>query len=128
MAIPHLSAVSMTCSSRIDPPDWITAVVPACAAVINPSEKGKNASEPTTLSSRVKPAFLAFIRANFVLSMRDICPAPIPRVRSALAYTIALDLTWLTTRQANNNASHSLLEGWRLVTTLHCSAVIVRLS
>src|SRR5438270_290328 len=42
------SAAAMTSASRIEPPGWMTALMPAFAASSKPSRKGKNASEPTT--------------------------------------------------------------------------------
>ena len=48
MARPAASAASITLSSRIEPPGWMTAVAPASAAAKSPSGKGKKASEATT--------------------------------------------------------------------------------
>jgi hypothetical protein len=48
IAMPAASAASITAWSFIEPPGWITAVAPASTAAINPSAKGKNASDATT--------------------------------------------------------------------------------
>ena len=45
MARPALSAASITSSSRIEPPGWMTDVAPASAIVCKPSAKGKKASD-----------------------------------------------------------------------------------
>ena len=45
----------MTSSSRIDPPGWITAVIPASAAANKPSEKGKLKDN---LTSSLFPTFI----------------------------------------------------------------------
>src|SRR6266516_8167258 len=92
-------------------------VAPASAAAINPSGNGKNASLATALPLRESPASFAFQIAIRDESTRDIWPAPMPRVRSALAYTIAFDFTCLTTRHPKNIAFSSVLVGRRFVTT-----------
>ena len=48
MAIPCSLAAAMTSASRIEPPGWITAVMPCSAATSTPSRNGKNASDATT--------------------------------------------------------------------------------
>ena len=63
-------------------------------------------------------ASLAFHTANRLESTRLICPAPMPSVRSGPAYTIALDLTCLATRQPNSIACRSAAVGCRRVTIL----------
>ena len=45
MARPASSAASITLWSFTEPPGWITAVAPASATTINPSGKGKKASD-----------------------------------------------------------------------------------
>jgi hypothetical protein len=50
------------------------------------------------------PAALALIAAIRVESTRLICPAPMPSVRSAPQYTIALLLTCFATRHANRRS------------------------
>src|SRR4029453_14156509 len=91
-------------------------VAPASAAAINPSGNGKKASLATALPLSESPASFAFQTAIREASTRDIWPAPIPSVRSALAYTMAFDLTCLTTRQPNNIAFSSVFVGRRFVT------------
>ena len=59
--------------------------MPPEAAASRPSAKGKNASEATTAPSSDSPAFRAFDTAISALSIRDICPAPIPSVARPLA-------------------------------------------
>ena len=91
MAMPAASAAATTSSSRIDPPGWITQVAPAAADSINPSAKGKNASDATAypmvkgagrpIASAIRSAFLAAISAE---SSRDIWPAPTPTVAPSL--------------------------------------------
>ena len=49
MAIPALSAAAITSSSLIDPPGWITALIPIFISSLNPSAKGKKASDAATL-------------------------------------------------------------------------------
>src|SRR5262245_18355619 len=92
-------------------------VAPASAAAINPSGNGKKASLATALPLSESPASFAFQTAIRDESTRDIWPAPIPSVRSDLAYTIAFDLTCLTTLQPKNIAFSSVFVGRRLVTT-----------
>ena len=48
MAMPCSFAAAITSSSRIEPPGWITAVIPASAAWSKPSRNGKNASDANT--------------------------------------------------------------------------------
>ena len=45
MAMPCSSAAATISSSRIEPPGWMTAVLPASATTSSPSRNGKNASE-----------------------------------------------------------------------------------
>ena len=56
MAKPSLSAASMTSLSRMEPPGWITAVIPPEAPTSIPSENGKKASEARTPSLADSPA------------------------------------------------------------------------
>ena len=58
---------------------------PASAAAIKPSGNGKKASLATALPSSERPASFAFQIAMRDESTRDICPAPMPRVRSFAA-------------------------------------------
>jgi len=63
----------MTSASRIEPPGWITARMPASAAASMPSRNGKKASEAITLpltSSFASAAFNAAISAG-VLGTSD---------------------------------------------------------
>ena len=62
---------------------------------------------------------LAFNAAKRAASTRLIWPAPTPTVCTALAYTMALDLTCLTTVQARSSAFHSSSVGLRLLMTSH---------
>src|SRR4029434_1376538 len=100
----------------------IAQVAPASAAAISPSGNGKNASLATALPLSESPDSFAFQTAIREASTRDIWPAPIPIVRSALAYTMAFDFTCLTTRQPNNIAFSSAFVGRRLVTTFGVSS------
>ena len=49
MAMPASLQALMLSSSRMDPPGWIIAVMPASLAACTQSAKGKNASDPITL-------------------------------------------------------------------------------
>ena len=86
------SAASITSSSRIEPPGWITAVAPASIATSRPSANGKNASEATTeplvsgaAASVRAPASSALRAAMRAESTRLIWPAPMPTVARSLA-------------------------------------------
>ncbi len=118
MAMPCSSAAAMTSSSRIEPPGWITALIPAWAALSMPSRNGKKASEAITEPGTSSPACSALMAAMRAELTRLIWPAPTPMVMLPLAYTIALDLTYLATRQANSRSRISASVGARLVTTL----------
>ena len=61
-------------------------------------------------------------------SIRLICPAPTPRVWLLPQNTIALDFTYLATRQANIRSSSCCGVGARLVATLSSSRRSSRLS
>ena len=87
-----------------------------------PSRNGKKASDDTTESTRLKPAFCALIEAMRVLSTRLICPAPTPNVWPFLQNTMALDFTYFATRQANSKSCSCSLLGCVLLTTLSCEA------
>jgi hypothetical protein len=56
------------------------------------------------------------------------CPAPIPAVTPSRANTIAFDLTWRTTVQANSMSRSCRSVGARSVTTLRFPASIAPLS
>ncbi len=114
MAIWCSSTALITSSSRMEPPGWMTAVMPAWAAASMPSRNGKKASEAMTHPFSVEPAFRV---ASFTESTRLICPAPIPTVRSRRANTMALDLTCLQTFQAKANAAYSSSVGSRFEAT-----------
>ena len=60
MTIPYLSAVSMTWSSRMEPPGCTIYCTPDCLARSTLSPKGKNASEP-----RVTPERFSAIHSRF---------------------------------------------------------------
>src|SRR5690606_4077830 len=78
MAMPCSSAAAITSASRIEPPGWITALMPASAAASMPSRNGKNASEAITEPSTTRPASAALIPAMRAEYTRLICPAPTP--------------------------------------------------
>src|SRR5690606_9419111 len=63
MAMPCSSAAAITSASRIEPPGWITALMPAWAAASMPSRNGKNASEAITEPSTTRPASPALMPA-----------------------------------------------------------------
>jgi hypothetical protein len=52
IAMPCSSAAAITSSSRIEPPGWMTALMPAAAALSMPSRNGKKASEAITARAR----------------------------------------------------------------------------
>src|SRR5690606_7100374 len=85
IAIPCSSAASITSASRIEPPGWITARIPAAAAASMPSRKGKKASEAITEPGTSSPASSALSAAIFAETTRLICPAPTPMVRPSFA-------------------------------------------
>ena len=67
MAIPCLLHSSMLKSSRIEPPGWITAFMPALAASSIVSGKGKKASEARTEFLTLSPALSMAWRAASTL-------------------------------------------------------------
>ncbi|MNS60776.1 hypothetical protein D3C72_937870 [compost metagenome] len=75
----------MTSASRIEPPGWITALMPAAAAASMPSRNGKNASEAITEPSTTRFASAALMPAMRAEYTRLIWPAPTPMVRLSLA-------------------------------------------
>ena len=83
--MPCSSAAAITSSSRIEPPGWITAAMPAAAAVSMPSRNGKKASEAITAPAIGRPASSAFQRPMRAESTRLIWPAPTPTVRPPAA-------------------------------------------
>src|SRR5471032_1485693 len=103
---------------RIEPPGWMTQVAPASTTTSRPSRKGKKASDATTEPASDRPAFCALIEAMRAESMRLIWPAPTPRVMLLPQKTMAFDLTYLATRQANIRSCNCCWVGCSLVTTL----------
>src|SRR5690606_23418994 len=63
IAMPCSSAAAMTSASRIEPPGWMTALMPNSAATSSPSRNGKKASEAITAPATVNPSSFAFIAA-----------------------------------------------------------------
>ena len=102
--------------SRKLPPGCTIAVIPAAAAVLTVSSKGKKPSLAKTAPLVPAPACS---RAILVEPTRFIWPAPTPKVVLCLLITIALDLTCLQTFQANSNSANSSGVGLTLVTTCH---------
>lgn len=122
MAMFVLLAASMDSGSRLDPPGWIMAVIPAAERVSTESLKGKNASEAATAFWQVSPACSMAISTDLILL---ICPAPIPIVTPSLARTMALDLTCLQMMFANCRSSMVFLSGVVLVTVLGVMLVVM---
>src|SRR5690606_13564211 len=85
MDMPCSSAAAITSASRMEPPGWITAAMPAAAAASMPSRKGKKASEAITEPATCRPASAAFRPAILALTTRLIWPAPMPTVCRSLA-------------------------------------------
>ncbi|MCY1177579.1 hypothetical protein D9M73_178930 [compost metagenome] len=85
MAMPASSAAAITSASRIEPPGWITAVMPALAALSMPSRNGKKASLAITAPGTGRPACSALIAAMRAELTRLIWPAPTPTVWRFLA-------------------------------------------
>src|SRR6476660_926238 len=48
IAIPCSSAALTTSASRMEPPGWMTAVMPACAAAARPARNGEKAFDAIT--------------------------------------------------------------------------------
>ena len=82
IAISASSAAAITSLSRIEPPGWITAVMPALAALSMPSRNGKKASEAITAPFTSRPACSALIAA---------IRAELTRLIEGLAEAAALD-------------------------------------
>src|SRR5690606_31769408 len=122
------SAAAITSASRIEPPGWITARMPASPAASRPSRNGKNASEAITEPGTTSPASAALMPAMRAEYTRLICPAPTPTVALSFAYTMALDFTYLATRQANSRSRSSASVGARFVTCFSSPAVMPRVS
>ena len=78
-------AAAIASSSRMEPPGWITAAIPAAAALSMPSRNGKKASEAMTAPAIGRPASSAFQRPILAESTRLIWPAPTPTVRPSAA-------------------------------------------
>ncbi|MCY1542669.1 hypothetical protein D9M68_784290 [compost metagenome] len=83
--MPASSAAAITSLSRIEPPGWITAVMPALAALSMPSRNGKKASEAMTAPFTSRPACSALMAAMRAELTRLIWPAPTPTVWRFLA-------------------------------------------
>ena len=115
ITMPASSAFLMDSSSRIDPPGWMTAVIPCFAASSTVSPKGKNASDAITAPFAFSPASS---KAIFAEPTRFICPAPTPSVLCSSVTTMALDFTCFTNLHANPNARHCASVGCTLVTTV----------
>src|SRR5581483_9941722 len=114
IATPAASIASTTAGSRIEPPGWMIAVIPASIATCGPSGNGKNASDAMTATEMSEADFSIASRTE---STRLICPAPIPIVPSSRLSTIAFDRTCLHTFHANDSSFHSASVGRRSVTT-----------
>ena len=123
MAMPYWSAALITSSSFIEPPGWMTAVMPCLPAMSILSMNGKKASEAMTAPFTSSPASPAFITAMRVESIRDIWPAPMPIVIRPFASTMALLLTCLQTFHAKSMSSSSLSFGARLVAVFKSAAL-----
>ena len=77
MAMPYLFAASIDSASRMEPPGWMMAVIPALCATSTQSGNGKNASDANTLPLIFSPpCLIAFSNAHIRLT----CPGPIPVV------------------------------------------------
>ena len=85
IAISCSLAAAITSLSRIEPPGWMTARIPAFAAASMPSRNGKKASLAITEPGTTSPASSAFNAAIFALTTRLICPAPMPTVCKSFA-------------------------------------------
>ena len=92
--------------------------MPCSAATSMPSLKGKKASDAMAAPVNERSWSAAFMAAIRALTTRLIWPAPTPTVRPPRAKTMALDLTYLQTIQANIRSSSSLLDGARRDTIL----------
>src|SRR6185295_4516782 len=119
MVMPCSLAAAMTSSSRLLPPGCTMALMPYLAAASMPSRNGKNASDAMALPSTSRPSSLALSAATWVEYTRDICPAPTPMVMPSRANTMAFDLTYLHTRQANHRSAYCVGVGFFWVTILN---------
>src|SRR5690606_17746252 len=85
IAMPRSFAAWMTSASRTEPPGWITAVMPCCAATSRPSRNGKNASDAIAAPSREKLCSPAFVMPICAAITRLVWPPPMPSVRPSRA-------------------------------------------
>ena len=106
--------------SLIDPDGWITAETPELTKVSIPSTKGKKASDAAIILLPFSDFWNFFILLTAILQLSSLlgCPEPIPTVDVSLAKTIAFDLTYLQTLNANNKLLKVFLSGFVFDTIL----------
>ena len=108
MVTPAALAVSITSSSRIEPPGCTTARTPASRRTCRPSAKGKNASDaataPRARSLPSPPRVFARSTESLQESTRFTWPMPIPTAAPLSASRIALDLGERSARHANSRS------------------------
>ncbi len=114
--------------SLIDPPGWITAVIPALSAISTQSGNGKNASLAITAPSRLKLKDCAFSIACRNASTRLVWPVPLAQSCFPFAKTIVFDFVCLQIFEANNKSSNSWELGLLFVACVKISALSVILS
>ena len=116
IAILWVLQYSILNSSFIEPPGWITSVMPSLLAISTQSGKGKNASLAITAFLREKLNSFAFSIACLRASTRLVCPVPEARSCLFLAKTIVLDLVCLHIFEAKSKSSNADSEGFSVVT------------
>ena len=120
IAISSLFAVSITASSLIDPPGWITDFMPACPRSSTLSGNGKKPSEAAMAPFALFPALS---RAILVAPFRFL-KLPTPRVQKWVSWpfsyrpfpmTMPFDSTFRTTSHAARSFAVSASLGRSLV-------------
>lgn len=92
IAMPWALQYSTLSLSRMEPPGWMTALMPALSAISTQSENGKNASEAITAPSSENPKLCAFSMACFSASTLDVCPMPLAIMPVALGQNDGIGL------------------------------------
>ena len=92
MLTPLASQYSIDSLSFMEPPGWITAVIPALCAISTQSGKGKNASDAITAPSKENPNFVALAMACSRASTLEVCPTPLANSCWSFANTMVLDI------------------------------------
>ncbi len=116
--------------SLIEPEGCITADTPELTKVSKPSTNGKKASDAAIILLLFSKEWNCLILLIAILQLSNLlgCPDPIPIVVPLFAKTIALDLTYLHTLNANIRFFNVLESGFFFDTILKFEFEKVKLS